>query len=126
MIDAMTKKRLLLLAILPLAIAVMFGVLAMLPPSPGVTKANFDRIEDGMTAAEVERIFGRKADAIRLQDFPDDDPNEIRELPLHTWRKDDGICTEVGFTGDGVVWYTYWHDPNETIFAKLCRRLRLP
>ena len=36
-----TKKRLLLLATLPLAIAVTLGVLAMLPPSPGVTKANF-------------------------------------------------------------------------------------
>jgi hypothetical protein len=40
----MTKKHLLLIASLPVAIAVTFGVVALLPPRPGVTKANFDRI----------------------------------------------------------------------------------
>jgi hypothetical protein len=55
-----TKKRRALIAILTLTIAVILGVLAMLPPRPGVTKANFDRIEKGMTLAEVEEIFGEK------------------------------------------------------------------
>ena len=54
----MTIKRLILLASLPLMIAVALGVLAMLPPGPGVTKANFDRIEKGMTTAQVKEIFG--------------------------------------------------------------------
>jgi outer membrane protein assembly factor BamE (lipoprotein component of BamABCDE complex) len=53
------KKRLLLIASLPLTIALTLGVLAMLPPPPGVTKANFDRIQEGMTRAEVEEIFGK-------------------------------------------------------------------
>jgi hypothetical protein len=44
------KRRLLLLASLPLAIVAMtLGVLALLPPSPGVTKTNFDRIMEEMT-----------------------------------------------------------------------------
>ena len=59
---AVTKRSLLLIASLPLTIAVTLGVLAMLPaifpPKPGVTKANFDRIEKGMTMTEVEAIFG--------------------------------------------------------------------
>jgi outer membrane protein assembly factor BamE (lipoprotein component of BamABCDE complex) len=55
-----TKTRLLLIVFLPLtAVAVSVGMLAMLPPGPGVTKANFDRIEKGMTRAQVEEIMGR-------------------------------------------------------------------
>ena len=54
----MTKMRLLLYASLLLAIVVTIGVVAMLPPTPGVTKANFDRIQVGMTLKEVESIFG--------------------------------------------------------------------
>ena len=50
----MTKKRLLLIACLPLTVAVTLGVLAMLPPRPGVTKTNFGRMEIGMTRVEVE------------------------------------------------------------------------
>jgi hypothetical protein len=58
----MTKKRMALIAVLPLTVAVIVGVLGLLPPRPGVTKANFDRIEKGMTKAEVEKIFGRQGD----------------------------------------------------------------
>jgi hypothetical protein len=43
----MTKKRLALLAVLPLSIAVIVGLLAMLPPRRGVTKANFDASKTG-------------------------------------------------------------------------------
>src|ERR1017187_4650698 len=56
-----TKKRLILIASLPLTIAVTVGVLALLPPSPGVTKANFDRIQDDMTNADVKQILGGDA-----------------------------------------------------------------
>jgi hypothetical protein len=49
-----TKKRLLLLAAVPITIAVILGVLSILPSRPGVTKANFDRIEEGMTRAEAD------------------------------------------------------------------------
>ena len=39
-VGSMTKKRLALFAILPLTIAVTLGVLAMLPPCAGVTRAS--------------------------------------------------------------------------------------
>jgi hypothetical protein len=61
----MTRRRLFLIASLPLAVCVvtlMLGVLAMLPARKGVTRANFDRIEIGMTLAEVEVVFGKKND----------------------------------------------------------------
>jgi hypothetical protein len=55
----MTKKRWLLVATcLASLIGLPIVVTALLPPAPGVTQANFDRIEDGMTTAEVEAILG--------------------------------------------------------------------
>jgi hypothetical protein len=51
----MTKKRMALLAVLPVTVAVVLGAVVMLPPRPGITKANFDRIQEGMTLAEVDR-----------------------------------------------------------------------
>jgi hypothetical protein len=40
----------------------VLGGLALLPPRPGVTKTNFDRIKDGMTRREVKAIFGPSAE----------------------------------------------------------------
>jgi hypothetical protein len=54
----MTRKRLLVTAMLLVAIIVTLGVSVMLPTYPGVTKANFDRIEIGMHERDVEALFG--------------------------------------------------------------------
>ena len=108
-----TKKRILLIAALPLAIVVTFGVLAMLPPSPGVTKANFDRIQEGMTKAEVEEIFGGKGVPLWTS----------REL---LWASDDGSEVEVDFGVVGCVQTKIWVSSNETILDKIRRWLHLP
>ena len=58
----MKKARWILVAgLLVLAVLVGVGIFvpSLLPPSPGVTRANFDRIEDSMTFTEVEAICGR-------------------------------------------------------------------
>src|SRR3954453_6773717 len=47
------------------------------PPSPGVTAANFDRIENGMILAEVEAIYGRTPDRSEKTD-----PG----VSLHIWK----------------------------------------
>jgi len=39
-------------------VGLAFVIPALRPPRPGVTKENFDRIEIGMTRAEVEAILG--------------------------------------------------------------------
>ncbi len=58
----MRKNRWLLLGLLLASIAgIVLVVLALLLPRPGVTEENFDRIEVGMTRAEVEAIFGGPA-----------------------------------------------------------------
>jgi hypothetical protein len=60
----MRKNRWLLFGLLvACVVGVVLVVLALLPPRPGVTKQNFDRIEVGMARAEVEAIFGGPANA---------------------------------------------------------------
>ena len=59
------RKRLILASATVLALAcIVLATLAMLPPRPGVTKANFDRIKIGMTTMEVEAIFGESTEFI--------------------------------------------------------------
>jgi hypothetical protein len=104
----MTKKRMALLAVLPLTIAVILGLLAMMPPRPGVTKANFDRIRVGMTLAEVEAILGQS------------DLGEWGRL----WLASDGSYALIEFWDDGVI-SKRWFDSNETILDKIRRWLHL-
>ena len=92
----MTRKRLLLIAVLPLAFAVTLGVLAMLSPNPGVTKAKFDRIEKGMTLAEVEAIFGGPGEVTR------DDKALIAEVEREFGREGKALQVPVAPQGEGT------------------------
>ena len=106
-----TRKRILVIAAVPLAIAVALGVITMLPPSPGVTKANFDRIQEGTTEAEVEEIFGRQRKWT------------IRDTDCHCWVADDGSKAWIGFT-DECVTFKQWIIPDETILETILDKLR--
>ena len=110
----MTKRRLLLIAGPLAAVAVTLGVLAMLPPRPGVTKENFDRIEVGMTRAEVEVILGGPAGpAFRRRSRDEWDSNE----------NDDSVA--IRFDNNDRVLEKHWLGmPDErTAFDKLLDRL---
>jgi hypothetical protein len=112
----MTKKRMPLIAVLPLTVAGIVGVLAMLPPSPGVTpgvtKANFDRIEKRMTFQEVEQIFGRAG--------------QHTWCGYWWWQADDGARALVAFdfNGDSAGPKT-WEDSRESTLDKIRRWLHL-
>lgn len=114
----MTKRRLLLIATVPLTIALTLGVLAMLPPRPGVTKANFDRIRIGRTLVEVQEIFGTKGFIFTI-DIPFPEGTTWR-----VWQADDGSNVQIGFVDDCVVGGE-WNDSNETTLDKLRRLLHL-
>ena len=59
MFDIMNRRRLFGIAGMLMACVVLtLGVLAMLPPHPGVTDANFNRIKKGMTKPEVSADAG--------------------------------------------------------------------
>jgi hypothetical protein len=112
----MTKKRRLhLIAGTLAACVVTLGVLAILPARRGVTKANFDLIQEGTTSAEVEAIF----------DEPPwfDDTTANRRLA--DWRRADGAVARVIFVDDRAV-DMFWFDSTETISEKIRRWLRLP
>jgi hypothetical protein len=113
----MTKKRLALFAVLSLTVAVMtLCVLTMLPPGPCVTKANCERIEHGMTLAQVEEVFGRLAEV--EGDFGGEGP------AIFIWWNDDGSVARISFLKGGVD-SKIWFDSNETIPDKIRRWLHL-
>jgi hypothetical protein len=118
-----TKKRLLLIASVPLAIVVTLGVLAMLPHGPGVTKANFDRIETGMTRTEVEEIFGGPSESKTYTTV-----GEITTITDVWGQIEQGKCVglaNVNFQDEMVV-DKEWHSVPETILGKIRRWLHLP
>jgi hypothetical protein len=112
----MTKRRLVLIASFPLAVVVIVGVLAVAPARPGVTKANFDRIELGMTLEEVERIFGRPSDI--LAGSSKDDPTVFRGWLVSL---DSGAA--VDFRAE-CVYAKQWQD-RSTIVDRIRRWLHL-
>jgi hypothetical protein len=113
----MTKKRryLIAAALLAASIFVVIVVLASLPARPGVTKANFDRIEDGMTMREVEQILGGVG--LTFHGFAD-------QKSMFVWAAEDGSMAFVAVSNDAVLSKS-WHASRETILTKLRRWLRL-
>ena len=106
----MKKKHLFLVGgFLAACICLPLGVVAIIPPGPGVTKANFDRIEIGMTKAQVEKIFGGEG-----------------ELGADgcTWHADDGSFAFVWFIDDRVL-RVQWLSSHDTFFDKIRRWLHL-
>ena len=112
------KKRLIVSAgmVASLASAALL-VLWLLPARPAVTKANFDRIEIGMTLSDVEAILG--ADRGR--------PVFIVYVhisqELEQWEGDEGIISIILDHQDHRVIRKVWHDSPLTIFERLQRRL---
>jgi hypothetical protein len=109
----MGSKRWLSLGLLALGIvAAVLIVLALLPPRPGVTKENFDRIEIGMTEAEVEAIFGEAASIVGGKVWSEYE-NELVGAATIAW-DNNGRVEE--------VWWRGRHD-NRTIWQKVLDRL---
>src|SRR4051812_40760672 len=113
----MTRKRYLAVAgLLAILVGAGFGLgmILMPPDEPGITKANFDRIEKGMTRAEIIAILGKCQ--YRMG-------SDKKGAYLWTNSKEI-IVTGVYFTEDSAN-DMFWNPPEETNFEKLCRWLRL-
>jgi hypothetical protein len=121
--DMRKKKRLILIA-LPLAVvAVTLGVLVMLPPRPGVTKTNCDRIQVGMTRAEVEEIFGGPSDPDHFY------LGVVRSMELTQTREiweNNGFIADIVFDKNMHVKAIAIWSHRESFFDKLRRWLHLP
>jgi hypothetical protein len=106
----MTRVRYILAAIFTLAV-VGFVTVALWPPSPGVTHANFDRIQDGMTVAEVEAIMGK--------------PDQRLGTERQWWTLPSGNSATVVYSEE-LVTEKIWPDADETIVRKIWRWLSPP
>lgn len=117
------RKRYLTLAMLfAVFVAAALGILAMLPPRPGVTKANFDRIQNSMTENDIDTIFGAK----KASDFSVPGPSSFPHMPrILTWQNDDGARAQFVLIGGKACGKT-WHPSNEAFYAKVRRWFRQP
>jgi hypothetical protein len=96
---------------------------ALQPPRPGVTKANFDRIKDGMTKDEITAIFGREPEpaycSLHASCF----------ITGYVWFGDDGSVAEISLecpTGRDIFHYRgsgRWTPSAESITDKIRRWL---
>jgi hypothetical protein len=117
-----TKKRwMVLVGLLAVGVCVTLTVLALLPPRPGVTQANFDRIEVGMTLEEVETILGGPGDLIAKNGTLIGAPGAAVAVEgnlydwCHPWRSTN---VSVSFDDrDRVVWKSFFP---ESYFQTLC------
>jgi membrane-associated phospholipid phosphatase len=108
-----TRTRYIIAVILTLAV-VAIAVVAMWPPQPGVTQANFDRIAYGMTLAEVEAIFGRP---------PDVSWHRPHQDTICHWTCPSGHSTYLLISETEGVFGKNWPEADETITRKIRRWL---
>ena len=100
-------------------VGVVLLVLALLP-RPGVTKANFGRIQKGMSKPEIQAILGKHW-------FGFDHVPERFILVGENWRADDGAEAYIEFErrdGDETTWRVCsmsWQESSETPFQKIRR-----
>jgi hypothetical protein len=115
----MTKSRLLAGSGLLAFVVIVLGVLAMLPPRVGVTKANFDRIEMGMALKEVEDIFGVAGhlDSTAI-------PMDGVLTSYLSWDHDDRSGATISFSNNRAD-TKKWIASNQTITEKVRRWLHL-
>lgn len=88
-------------------------------PAPGVTKVNFDRIEKGMTRAEVEVIFGKAS----FRHAAVTGGGGV--FSFGEWEGDDGARASFVFFDDAVQDDGSWTPSTETLAGKLLRWVRL-
>jgi hypothetical protein len=113
----MKKRYGTLAGFLATSVCLTLATLAMLPPRPGVTKANFDRIKIGMAEEDVFETFGKKEPAGA---YPSAGGSGC------VWNNDDGSSADIEFDLNFKVRKTSWSTPTEGIGEKLCRWIRWP
>src|SRR5262245_1951927 len=107
------KRKWWLAVVVLMIVAAILAVLipALMPPAPGVTYANYGRLEKGMTRDEAAAILGR--------------PNLQNNADGMAWRNDDEDTVIIEFDkSDRVKWFA-WNDwPEErTLWQKLRDRV---
>ena len=113
----MTKKHLMVaVAILAACAPLVLAVLAILPPRPGISKANFDRITVGMSKAEIQEILGGAASITSpggktYTQLAGIHGNRTPDGLLHqVWGGDTGVAI-IAFDAQELAVHTHWINP---------------
>jgi hypothetical protein len=105
------KKRCYILGAGFLAACVSLALAALVIPQPnahpGVTKANLDRVQQGMTMREVIGIFGEKGKS-----------QHGAEPSMWYWEANDGSVACVFFGGENVI-ETDWIDSHTILIDRI-------
>jgi hypothetical protein len=121
----MKRRWLLWLGCFPFVVCFALLGLQLLPPVPGVTLGNYERIQVGMTQQEVETILGRPAD--RDADARAVVNNALwrEEFKALAWRSGEAAEVWVLFHENGTVYEkcTIGMDPPQTFLDQWRRRL---
>jgi hypothetical protein len=69
----MTRRKWLIFPILAIVVLAGVSIYWLIPPRPGVTRANFHRLHKGMTLAQVEAILGStgRKDGFAIEFWPE-------------------------------------------------------
>jgi SmpA / OmlA family len=112
---AVMKKKwwLALAALIVIALLVAIGVPLLLPPTPGVTYANYSRLEKGMTREQVHELLG--------------EPNVPSNIGADVWENDTGDSVLILYGENGHLDRLGWNGNEEyrTTFEKFRDRLPL-
>src|SRR5262245_58689965 len=91
--------------LIALTIVLAFAIPALSPPTPGVTYANYSRIEKGMTREQVERLLGQPLDPTAFRRIKrSEDSNSFL-----FWRTETDDDVEVFLDHNGCVAMTAWN-----------------
>ena len=107
----MKRKWIAIVIVLALAGALAISLPVLLPPTPGVTYANFSRIEKGMTREEVVAILGK--------------PNLWDDKDTWAWRGDEEDEIDIDVDRTGCVSRVAWNEilDERTAWEKLRDRM---
>ena len=123
--ESMSKRRAFLTSLVCIAIgAVLLGAHLSLPPGPGVTQANFDRVRDGMTRDEVGILFGRPPDL----NWQCGEHGSVDIWFVGSERGDDEFRGAILSYCDGRIecGSSHFCGPSESIFERLMHRISRP
>ena len=117
------KKRLLAItAILTAVVGAIVLTLALLSPRPAVTKANFDRLENGMSVKVVESIFGGPCSEWIIPIEATQEVVMISEPRYQAWQGARGFAS-IQFNENGRIVRKTWIDFEFSLYQKLQRWL---
>jgi|GEM_PF-2001684 len=115
----MAKRRFIYAGIFAACVALGLAVLTALPSRAGVTKANYDRIEEGMTLAEVQEVFGKEG--IVFHGYPN------KTAQAYCWQNTDCSLAILFFDDNRkVVEKAKWAGSTESIGDKIRRLIGWP